>query len=89
MKNYYQVPTISCCFLGVLFVVGSFCLQKMKHISVRGDCRTSADHATEHYTVDEMTKEYVFLRRAVYRGKIYALLFILSILALKCMKMAS
>lgn len=36
--------------LGVLFVVGSFLFAKMKHISVRGDRRTSADHATEHYT---------------------------------------
>ena len=73
--------------LGVLFVVGSFLFAKNETHFRKGEIAGHQQITPQSITqVDEMTKEYVFSGE---QFTIYALLFILSILALKCMKMAS
>lgn len=56
--------------LGVLFVVGSFLFAKNEIHFRKGEIAGHQQITPQSITqVDEMTKEYVFLRRAVYREK--------------------
>ena len=74
--------------LGVLFVVGSFLFAKNETHFRKGEIAGHQQITPQSITqVDEMTN--TFSQESSLQGKIYALLFILSILALKCMKMAS
>ena len=80
--SYYIVS-----LLGVLFVVGSFLFATNETHFRKGEIAGHQQITPQSITqVDEMN---TFSQESSLQGKIYVLLFIQSILVLKCMKMAS
>ena len=81
--SYYIVS-----LLGVLFVVGSFLFATNETHFRKGEIAGHQQITPQSITqVDEMKN--TFSQESSLQGKIYVLLFIQSILVLKCMKMAS